>query len=118
MAPLLARRWWSVRQWWVGGATSSRFHQRRAATSPHTAEELRDLDADSFISQLPLQRLPRRMPTFLAWQMWHMVRVHTAIMTRHTIIPTDTIIVASAIWHRHGLSLLSTLCPCSPPNLD
>lgn len=47
------------------------------------------------------------MPTFLAWHMWHMVRVHTAIMTRHTIIPTDTIIVASAIWHRHGLSLLS-----------
>ena len=64
-----------------------------------TADELGVLELDLSIldSQFPLHRLPLLRPTFLAWQMWHRVRVQRAISTRQTIITMDITTITSVI---------------------
>ena len=56
------------------------------------------MDLSILDSQLPLHRLPRLIPTFLAWQMWHKVRVQRAISTRQTIITMDITTITSVIF--------------------
>ena len=55
------------------------------------------MDLSILDSQLPLHRLPRLIPTFLAWQMWHKVRVQRAISTRQTIITMEITTIGSVI---------------------
>ena len=42
--------------------------------------------------------LPRLIPTFLAWHMWHRVRVQRAISTKQTIITMDITTITSVIF--------------------
>ena len=55
------------------------------------------MDLSILDSQFPLHRLPLLRPTFLAWQMWHKVRVQRAISTRQTIITMDITTITSVI---------------------
>ena len=42
--------------------------------------------------------LPRLIPTFLAWHMWHRVRVQRVISTKQTIITMDITTITSVIF--------------------